>query len=135
VLATLKNLSDSCINPIDKVTDMKDRLLDIFRGNNTELLILFDMSKGSKYESFKEEIIEIIHTIFQETLLPQLTEKGIMVKDHFIFYVLSSTFMEGVCTILRSLEDGERVGSLIDQLIYTSFTDIQQRFIEMSRIF
>ncbi|MFD3448936.1 TetR/AcrR family transcriptional regulator [Microbacteriaceae bacterium 4G12] len=135
VLANLKKSSDSNGNPIDKATDMKDRLLDIFRINNTELLILFDKSKGSKYESFKEEIIAIIHTIFQEELLLQLTEKGIVVKDPFIFYVLSSTFLEGVNTILRSIEDGERVGSLIDQLIYILFEDIEQHLVEMSRIF
>jgi len=135
VLLTLKDSIDSSINPICTVIDIKDVILDIFKVKNKELLILFDKSKGSKFENFKEEMISVIHIILQKELMQQLKERDIEVKDPFICYVLSTTLLEGVYTLLRTQEDGVRISILVDQLIHIIFTDIEKRFEEMSHIF
>lgn len=123
----LKKSSDSYISPIGEITDIKDKIIDIFKENSTELLILMDKSKGSKYENIKEDTILLVDSILKEKLLPQLKEKGIVVRDDFITYVLASTLVDGVYIILRNHDDGLRISYLIDQMINIYFTDIDQR--------
>jgi len=123
----LQKSTDSCSNPIGEIMDIKVQILDIFKENSSELLILLDKSKGSKYENIKEHMVLLTDNILKEQLLPQLKEKNIVVKDTFITYVLSTTLIEGVYTILKNYDDGVEISFLIDQLINIFFTDIDQR--------
>jgi len=123
----LQKSTDSCSNPIEEIIDIKVKILDIFKENSSELLILLDKSKGSKYENIKEHMVLLTDNILKEQLLPQLKEKNIVVKDTFITYVLSTTLIEGVYTILKNYDDGVEISFLIDQLINIFFTDIDQR--------
>jgi len=130
LLRTVLNLqmtSTSYINPIGEIMDIKVKILDILKENSSELLILLDKSKGSKYENIKEHMVLLTDTILKEHLLPQLKEKKIVFKDTFITYVLSTTLIEGVYTILKNYDDGVEISRLIDQLINIFFTDIDQR--------
>ena len=130
LLKTVLNLQkspESYINPIAEITEIKVKILDIFKENSSELLILLDKSKGSKYENLKEHMVLLTDSILKEQLLPQLKEKNIVFKDPFITYVLSTTLIEGVYTILKNYEDGVKISVLIDQLINIFFIDIDQR--------
>ena len=130
LLTTVLNLQkspDSYINPIEEIREIKNKILDIFKENSLELLILLDKSKGSKYENIKEHMVLLTDNILKEQLLPQLAEKNITLKDPFITYILSTTLIEGVYTILKNYDDGVKISYLIDQLINIIFTDIDQR--------
>jgi len=130
LLRTVLNLqksTQSCINPIGEIMDIKVNILDIFKENSSELLILLDKSKGSKYENIKEHMVLLTDSILKGQLLPQLKENNIVVKDVFITYVLSTALIEGVYTILKNYDDGVKISFMIDQLINIFFTDIDQR--------
>ena len=130
LLKTVLNLqksTNSCSNPIGEITDIKVKILDIFKENSTELLMLIDKSKGSKYENIKEHMILLTDSILREQLLPQMEEKNVVLKDPFITYVLSTALIEGVYTILKNYDDGVKISFLIDQLINIFFIDIEQR--------
>lgn len=121
------------VNPDEKLLEIKNRILDIFKGNSKELLILFGKSKGSKYESLKNDIVDILYKILQREVFFRFEDKNV-VKDPFIFSVLSTTFIEGIYTILKTQEDGDKISILIDQLMFLTFHDIESRFKEMSHI-
>jgi len=121
------------VNPDDKLIEIKNKILDIFKESSKELLILFGKSKGSKYEDFKDELVDVLHKILQKETFSRFEDKSV-VNDPFIFYVLSANFIEGLYTILKTQEDGEKIGLLIDQLMFLSFHGMESRFKEMSHI-
>lgn len=71
-------------------------ILKAFSGYGTELLMLLDKSSGSKYENTKQELIKQLQGILEIRLIPEVKN-----TDKFIFYVLASAFVEGVCVVLR----------------------------------
>lgn len=125
----LKNIKREFIDPIDELLEIKNKILEIFKENSTELLILMDKSKGSKYEGIKDDLTLYIDNILKQHLVPQLKDKGVKLKNDFITYVLSATVVEGVCVILRNNDDGIQIGYLIEQLISIYFNDIEKRII------
>ncbi|MGN7478585.1 TetR/AcrR family transcriptional regulator [Solibacillus silvestris] len=120
------------VNPNDKLIEIKNKILDIFKENSKELLILFGKSKGSKFENLKVEIVDSLYNILKKEVFSRFEDKS-LVKDPFIFYILSTTFIEGIYTILKTQEEGDKIGILIDKLIFLSFHDIESRFKEMSQ--
>jgi len=133
LFAAINKIIMTEVNPDDKLIEIKNKILDIFKGNSKELLILFGKSKGSKYENFKEELVEVLHKILQKETFSRFEDKSV-VNDPFIFFVLSANFIEGLYTILKTQEDGQKIGLLIDQLMFLSFHGIECRFKEMSHI-
>lgn len=127
ILVHLRDFMNMDENPADKVMEFKNMILAIFEENNTELLILVDKSAGTKYESFKVEMVEVIHQILQKQLEYPLQLKNVKVNDPFIFYVIATSFFEGVCTLLRTQEDGARISQLTDQLVHIVFDGIEER--------
>lgn len=123
----LESMHIDYTDTIDELLSIKDKILEVFRDNSTELLILMDKSKGSKYESIKEDLTLYVDGILKEQIIFKLKSKGIFLKDEFILYVLSATFVDGVCIILRNNDDGVKISNLIQQLINIYFNDIETR--------
>ncbi|MFJ7648502.1 TetR/AcrR family transcriptional regulator [Lysinibacillus sp. NPDC097279] len=134
LFAAINKIIMTEVNPDDKLIEIKNKILDIFKGHSKELLILFGKSKGSKYENFKDELVDVLHKILQKETFSRFEDKSV-VKEPFIFYVLSANFIDGIYTILKTQENGEKIGMLIDQLIFLSFHSIERRFKEMSHIY
>lgn len=132
LFTTLNKVMDTN-TPTDKLIEIKNRILEIFKEHSLELLILFSKSKGTKFENFKDEIVDYLHNILQKEIFLRFENKEI-VKDPFIIYVLSTNFIEGLYTILKSQIDGDRISTLIDQLLILSFNDMENRFKEISHI-
>lgn len=133
LFAAINKIIMTEVNPDDKLIEIKNKILDIFKESSKELLILFGKSKGSKYEDFKDELVDVLHKILQKETFSRFEDKSV-VNDPFIFYVLSANFIEGLYTILKTQEDGEKIGLLIDQLMFLSFHGMESRFKEMSHI-
>lgn len=121
------------LNSFDTLIDIKDKVLEIFERNTLELLILFGKSKGSKYEHFKNELVETLQKVLEKEVFYRFEDKEI-IQDPFIIRVFAITLVEGVYTILKTQEDGVRIRALIDQFIYLLFIDIDKRFKEMIHI-
>lgn len=112
------------------VNELVDKLLEICKEHNTELLILMDKSKGCRnsYENTKQDLTDLLDEVLREKMLPNLIDSGIEVRNAYITYILSASFIEGLCNILRKYENGSEVKLLIDQLINIIFKDIASRF-------
>ena len=57
----------------------------------------------------------------------ELQKSGRKLKDNFIIYLLSSSLIESISTIVREKEDGEEVKRLILKMIDIYFFDIKDK--------
>lgn len=110
------------------IEDVVTNIVGVMKEYKTQILIMVDKSKGTKYEGFKEELIRIAEKVLKEDLLPKFQKKSIEIKDPFIFHVIASTFIEGLFIILRKYKDGEEIRYLIRQLMILHFDDLDKRF-------
>lgn len=96
------------------------KVLEMFSGHEIELLILLDKSEGTKYADTKGKVILAIDDI--------LKKNHNKIYDDYIMYVLSYSFINGICLILSNNIDGEeRLKKLIDTWINIIFCDLQKR--------
>lgn len=123
----IQKVDETYINPSGHINNIQNKIMEIFKDNSVELLILMDKSKGTKYQSIKEDLILIIEEIINKTLIKELINNGVEIKDQYITYVLSSILVQGGCVILRKNADGEKTRYLIDQLVNVLFLDIRER--------
>lgn len=97
------------------IKSMYSRILETFSGHGTELLILLDKSAGSIYADTKKELIAQIQNILEIRLVPE-----VKVDDPFIFYVIASSFVEGICVVLRDTGNHDKdalIGSLANIML------------------
>ncbi|MCK9170681.1 MAG: TetR/AcrR family transcriptional regulator [Treponema sp.] len=98
-----------------------NQMLEAFSGHGKELLILLDKSVCSPYENTRQELIARIQNILEERL-----SKEVKTSDPFIFYVLASAFVEGVCVVLRDTGSHDRE-AVIGSLCSIMFCQISKR--------
>lgn len=108
--------------------DITDKIMEFYDEYAVELLILIDKSNGSKYEDIKEELIRLINYRIKSELTPILKEKGIVIKDDYILYIISATFMEGIFMVIRKYREQSKIKELIGQLLIVFFDDFYKRF-------
>jgi AcrR family transcriptional regulator len=113
---------------VSQIDDTVDRVMKVLKQYKKQLVILGDKSKGTKYERTKEEFVLYVESSLKNRLLPVLNGKGVKVHDPFVFYLLSSTFMEGYFTILRRYDNPAKMRYLIRELIILLFGAIDERF-------
>ncbi|MDD5018561.1 MAG: TetR/AcrR family transcriptional regulator [Eubacteriales bacterium] len=101
-----------------------EEIMEIFNENSTEISILFNQSKGSKYENCKRIFVNFATRIFTETIQYQLSVKGRRFKDNFIIYLISYSLVESIAIIVKERHDGVEVKRLILNLIDIFYTDI-----------
>lgn len=112
------------------INEIVGKLLEICKDHNIELLILMEKSKGAieKYENTKQDLINMLDEVLREKMLPNVMENTGEPDSGYITYILSASFIEGLCSILRKYENGAEVKSLTDRLICIFFKDIASRF-------
>jgi AcrR family transcriptional regulator len=104
------------------------QILEIFSKHGTEMLILLDKSEGTKYADTKENLKKAVSGILHNVYLVELKKNGKEIEDDFILCVLSSSFIDGICLILRSVgDDSARIRKLIDSWLDVVFYDLHQR--------
>jgi AcrR family transcriptional regulator len=108
--------------------DITDKIMEFYEKYGTELLILIDKSKGSKYENIKEELIRLINHRIKSELTPVFKDKGIVLQDDYILYVVATTFIEGIFMIIRKYNDHTKIKELIGQLLIIFFDDFYKNF-------
>jgi hypothetical protein len=89
-----------------------------------------EKSKGAKnkFENTKQDLIDLLDEVLREKMLPNFDTNVIEAANIYITHILSASFIEGFCSILRKYENGKEVKTLIDQLINIFFKDIAERF-------
>lgn len=107
--------------------ELMEKILEIFNENSAELSILFNKSSDSKYENYKGAFVALVTRIVTETMNYELSLKGKRLRDSFIIYILSHSFVEGIAVILDKKEDGAEVRKLVLDLINIFYMDIEGR--------
>ena len=100
---------------MELIKRLYDRILETFSGHGTEILILLDKSAGSAYENTRKELISQIQNILETRLTQE-----VKLDDPFIFYVLASAFVEGICVVLRDTSNHDKeaiIGSLANIML------------------
>ena len=113
---------------ISSFEEIVNYFMEVMKEYKSQLLIMADKSKGTKYASFKEEITRVAEKSIKDSLWPELQKRRIEIKDPFIFYVIASTFIEGLLIILRKCEEEVATRYLIHQLMILFFDDLDKRF-------
>ncbi|MDR3643680.1 MAG: hypothetical protein P4M02_01230 [Clostridia bacterium] len=70
----------------------------------------------------------MLDEVLRDKMLRNLKDSQIEVRNPYIVYILSASFIEGLCNILRKYENGSEVKLLVDELITIFFKDIASRF-------
>ncbi|HEX2925460.1 MAG TPA: TetR/AcrR family transcriptional regulator [Ruminiclostridium sp.] len=114
-----------------EINEVKDKVLEICEEHFSELVIFMDKSSGTKYENAKFVLNELLNKI--------LTKKFICLKDNEaelsdedkikndIMYIISASFIESICIILRKCDGGPCTRVLIDRCICLFFKDLEAR--------
>jgi AcrR family transcriptional regulator len=109
--------------------DITDKIMEFIERYETELLIIMDKSKGSKYENIKEELIGLVDHRIKCELYPVLEDRRVVLEDDYILYVVAATFIEGIFMIIRKYKDQSKKSELIGKLLIVFFDDFYRKFI------
>lgn len=122
------------INKFDKVElnekaqiifyELMEKIMEIFNESSTEISILLNQSKGSRYENCKGVFIDFVTRITTEEMKYELSLKGKRLKDTFVIYLLSYSTVESISIIVKERRDGAEVRRLILNIIDIFYTDI-----------
>jgi len=122
------------INQFDKVElnenaqlifyELMEEIMEVVNESSTEISILLNQSKGSRYENCKSIFVDFITRIVTQTMKYQLFNKGRKLKDDFAIYLVSHSLVESIAIIVRERKDGAEVRKLILNIIDIFYTDI-----------
>lgn len=104
--------------------ELMEKIMEIFNENSTEVSILLNQSKGSKYENCKGIFVDFITRIVTETMKYELSRKGKRLRDNFSIYLVSYSLVESIAIIVKERQDGAEVRQLILNIIDIFFTDL-----------
>jgi AcrR family transcriptional regulator len=77
------------------------------------LIILIDQSKDTPYQSFKGDLIRRI----EDHIHHEFGKRGIVQYDDLLFHIWASSFIEGVCEIIRHYKDQKWAEQMIELLV------------------
>lgn len=112
--------SSSCVS----IPDILDAIIEMVKKSHTEIMIIFNKSKGSKYENVKTEITDLIYKINLQTFKKEVeNDEG----NSTIVYILSYSFIEGISLIFKQNSNGDTVKLLVHKLIYLFYKNACER--------
>ncbi len=104
--------------------ELMEEIMEVVNESSTEISILLNQSKGSKYENCKSIFVDFVTRIVTETMKYQLSNKGRKLKDNFAIYLVSNSLIESIAIIVRERKDGAEVRKLILNIVDIFYTDI-----------
>ena len=107
--------------------ELMEKILEIFNENSTELSILFNKSSDSKYENCKCAFVDFVTRIVTETMKYELSFKGKRLRDNFIIYIVSHSFVEGIAVVLEKRPDGAEVRRNVLNMINIFYMDLVEK--------
>ena len=112
---------------LDVFDALVEKIMKIFNDSSIEISTLLNQSAGSKYENCKQVFVDFITKIVTDSMNYELSKSGKKLKDNFIIYLLASSLMESISTIVREKQDGEQVKRLILKMIDIYFFDVKDK--------
>ena len=101
-----------------------DEIMDIFNENRMQISILFNQSKGSKYEDCKSDFTDFATRIFTQSIEYQLSLKSRKLTSNFLIYIITNSLVESIAVIVREKKDGKKVKKMILTLIDIYYSDV-----------
>jgi AcrR family transcriptional regulator len=105
---TEKNPED-LFEHLKKQTNSIIRLIDSYK----TLIILIDKSQGTHYQHFKDELIQRVELHIQTEFI----KRAINQYDDLLFHIWASSFIEGVCEIIRHYKNQKWAEQMIELLV------------------
>ncbi len=103
-------------------------IMDIYKKFNVQLFILINKSKGSKYENVKEGLVDLIANRLEKEFMPILHSSGKVLKDTFIFKMISNAIVDSIYIIMKECGDNiGRLESLMEQMLTVFIKDLYYR--------
>lgn len=109
------------------IEQISAQILEVISEYETEMTILLEYSEGTKYADTRENLKQVISNSMRDNYLVELKENGKVIEDDFIFDIFSSSFVDGICLILKKITDNSRIKRLIDSWIDICFFDLHKR--------
>lgn len=107
--------------------ELMEKIMEVFNENSTEISILLNQSKGSKYENCKSIFVDFITKIVTESMKYELSLKGKRLGDNFTIYLVSYSLVESIAIIVKERQDGAEVRKLILNMIDIFFADMANK--------
>lgn len=104
--------------------ELVEEIMEIFNESSTEISILLNQSKGSKYENCKSIFVDFTTRIITERTKYELSIRGKRLRDNFSIYLVSNSLVESIAIIVKERQDGGEVRRLILNIIDIYLTDI-----------
>lgn len=127
-----KDMEEDAVNSMGDnnhrvVERISAKIIEAFLEYGTELEILLENSEGTKYAGIKENLKQVVSKSMHDNYLVELKRNGKNIEDDFIFDIFSSSFIDGICLILKSISDGTRIKKLIESWVEICFYDLHER--------
>jgi AcrR family transcriptional regulator len=106
-------------NATEYFNNIEVAMTRLFKTYSTELTILLNQSKGSKYEPIKSDLVKLTFSLLESLLIKSRATGSILnTRDHALAQMLASTVVEGLCLILRDNDESQTIEHLVDQFLY-----------------
>lgn len=99
------------------IDHMTESIIESHISDMDSLLILFNGSKGTRYENVKLEIVSLLENSIIELSKKRFSEQRDCIEDYFLLHVITIDFIEGMLLILNHYRDVEKVKKAIAQFI------------------
>lgn len=96
---------------VDTVRDISKIFQNIIANDRKKFIIIADKSHGTKYEHFKDQIIENL----KNHIMLQVKEE--LIEDDLIIYILSKNFLEGILEIAKNYKGSIWLEKSMDALV------------------
>lgn len=107
---------------------LAEQILKICKEHKIELLILFEGSKGTKYESAKEEMVLLVEDFLNGNLMKRFKEKSVEIEDKYLLRVIAEGFVEGMAMIAKRFDSDEKLRKVAAQFLTFYFSGVIKRF-------
>lgn len=104
--------------------ELMEKIMEIFNENSTEISVLLNQSKGSRYENCKGIFVDFITRIVTETMRYELSIRGKRLRDNFSIYLVSYSLVESIAIIVKQRRNGTEVRKLILNMVDIFYTDM-----------
>lgn len=110
------------------ITEISAVFMEVYRRYNNEIYILLFGSKGSKYENFKNSLVELVAKRIENEIVQLLAKDGKTVRDPFIFQIIANAIIDGMYLTVKEMGDQiDRVEALMEQMIVVFIKDLFKR--------
>ena len=104
-------------NPSNLFEQELEFILQLFERKRKIFLMLFDLSKGTRYEKSKEEIIKNIMVHIKRQLDPKIDRRKFKVNEEF-YHILANNFVEGLLEIARHYRGSDWAKNMLRLLMH-----------------